>query len=94
MNLKILGKRLLIEPLYDEHKGLVAVPEVAAMKKWNRNTGILRAFGKQALDEYPDLKKGMTICFKPYGGQHEIELNNKTFLLVDTSYVLGIGEVE
>jgi len=94
-NLTILGNRLLIEPMIDEQKGDIIVPEIAAGKKWLRNTGRLCAFGKKVHDTYPGLKKGDIIIHNPYGEKNqEIELNQKTYLLIDVSAVHGVGVIE
>jgi len=92
MNLKLLNNYLLIEPLKDEEKGGVVIPEIAASKKWHCNTGILHAFGDDVHRVHPDLKCGCHVIFKPYGDFEDIALRGKRFMVIDVEHVLGIIE--
>lgn len=93
MNLTLTGTRLLLEPIFDEEKGLIVVPDISSGKKWNRNTGILHAFSEEVHQLHPELKKGMRVVFKPYSGSNqEIQLRGKTFMLIEVAAVLAVIE--
>jgi len=93
MNLRVIGNKLLIEPLYDDYRGAIAIPEITNSKKWNRNTGVLHAFGEKVKESHPHLKCGMHLVFKPYNDStHEIELRGKTFLFINVDAVIGVME--
>ena len=90
MQLTMLGNKLLVEPIFDEEKGGVVIPDIAKQKP---NFGILRAFGKEFHDQNPEVQKGNRVAFKPYGSAFQsIELNGKEHWIITPEYIVGVVE--
>jgi chaperonin GroES len=89
MQIKPLGKRILVEPVEAESKTAsgIIIPD-SAKEKQQKATVV--AISKELTDdEKNELKIGQTVLFGKYSGT-EIEIDKKQYLMLKTEDVLAI----
>ena len=87
---KPLHNYVLIERIEEENKtaGGITIPDNAKEKPL---TGIIKAVGKKAQEEFPTLKESQVVVFEKYKGS-EIKLDGKEFVVLEAEDILGILE--
>lgn len=95
MKIKPLADRVLIEPLYEEHKrGGIILPET--VDKERPEKGRVIAVGSGRVDENGkkipmSVKKGDKVLFTKYGPD-EIKVDGKEYLIAKEDSILAIIE--
>ncbi len=86
MQIKPLGKRVLIKPVKEEERtsGGIYIPETAKEKK---KQGIVQELGSIDEKELP-LKKGDTILYTGYSSE-ELEINGEKYLIIDSKDIIA-----
>jgi len=92
--LKPLGNRVVVEPLKEEVKGGIILPETAGKDKPEK--GKIVACGPGKLLENGtraplEVKVGDTVVFKKYSPD-EIKVEGKEYLVLEDSDIMGIIE--
>ncbi len=86
MQIKPLGKRVLIKPVKEEEKtrGGIYIPDTAKEKK---KQGIVIEVGNIEEKELP-VKKGDTILYTGYSSE-ELEIDGEKYLILDAKDVIA-----
>ena len=86
MNIKPLGKRVLIKPVKEEERtsGGIYIPETAKEKK---KQGIVLELGSIDEKELP-IKKGDTILYTGYSSE-EMEIEGEKYLIIDSKDIIA-----
>ena len=92
--LKPLSNRVVVEPLREQTKGGIILPETADKEKPEKGKVIATGPGK-LLDNGQraplEVKVGDTVVFKKYSPD-EIKVEGKDYLILEESDILGIIE--
>ncbi len=90
MKFQPLGKRVLVERQEEDTKTSsgITIPDNAKEKPL---TGIIKAIGKKAQEEFSSLKEKQVVVFEKYKGS-EIKLDGKEFIVLEAEDILGILE--
>lgn len=92
--LKPLGNRVVVEPLKEETKGGIILPETADKEKPEKGKVIAVGPGK-LLDNGSraalEVKVGDTVVFKKYSPD-EIKVDDKEYLVLEEGDIMGIIE--
>ncbi|MBI2551988.1 co-chaperone GroES [Candidatus Uhrbacteria bacterium] len=92
--LKPLGNRVVVEPLKEEVKGGIILPETADKEKAEKGKIIACGPGK-LMDNGQraplEVKVGDTVMFKKYSPD-EIKVEGKEYLVLEESDIMGIIE--
>jgi len=88
MKIKLLEDRVLVDPINNENKsaGGIFIPEIAREKP---QKGVIISVGLGKKDEPMSVKCGDNVLFGKYSGT-EIDIENKTYLLMRESDILAI----
>lgn len=86
MNIKPIGKRILIKPVKEEEKtrGGIYIPESAKEKK---KQGIVVEVGNIEEKEFP-VQKGDLILYTGYSSE-ELEMDGEKYLILDSKDVIA-----
>ena len=86
MQIKPLGKRVLIKPVKEEERtsGGLYIPETAKEKK---KQGIIVELGTIEEKELP-IKKGDTILYTGYSSE-EMEINGEKYLILESKDIIA-----
>jgi len=86
MNIKPIGKRVLIKPVKEEEKtaGGIYIPETAKEKK---KQGIVVELGTLEEKEFP-VKKGDVILYTGYSSE-ELEIDGEEYLILDSKDIIA-----
>lgn len=86
MNIKPLGKRVLIKPVKEEEKTRsgIYIPETAKEKK---KQGVVIEIGNIEEKELP-IKKGDMILYRGYSSE-ELEIDREKYLLLDAKDIIA-----
>jgi len=86
MQIKPLGKRVLIKPVKEEERtsGGIYIPETAKEKK---KQGIVVELGNIEEKELP-IKKGDTVLYAGYSSE-EMEINGEKYLILDSKDIIA-----
>lgn len=92
--LKPLSNRVVVEPVREEAKGGIILPETADKEKAEKGKIVAVGPGK-LLDNgqraAPEVKVGDTVVFKKYSPD-EIKVEGKEYLILEESDIMGIIE--
>lgn len=92
--LKPLGNRVVIEPLKEQTKGGIILPETADKEKPEKGKVVAVGPGK-LLDNGQraplEVKVGDTVVFKKYGPD-EVKVDGKEYLVLEEGDIMGIIE--
>jgi len=88
INIKPLGDRVIVEPAAAEEKTAsgIIIPDTAKEKP---QQGLVVAAGKGLPDEPLTVKEGDTVLYGKYSGT-EVNINDKTYLMMKESDIFGI----
>jgi chaperonin GroES len=87
MNIKPIGKRVLIKPMKEEEKtaGGIYIPETAKEKK---KQGIVMDIGTVKDDQELPMKKGDIVLYTGYSSE-KLEVNGEEYLIVNLKDIIA-----
>ena len=95
VNLKLLGDRVLVEPVEEKEvkKGGIIIPDTAKEKP---TEGLIIALGTGKTDDNGkkvpfEVKKGDRVLISKYGGT-EVKLNGKEYKILNSDDILAVVE--